>query len=118
MSPFWKRVLFILLIILVAGGAGLFGGVAGAVVMDQVWQARIRLTPTAAPLPAQVEVEAPESPAPQISAEPTQAPSSSQIEIETTEIQTAITQAVETVGPAVVTVLGASSLAASPAAAA
>jgi S1-C subfamily serine protease len=111
MSSFWKRIFFLLLIIFVAGGAGLFGGVAGAVVMNQLWQNRTSSTPAAEILPTAVA-------APILS--PTLAPkkmpsqhcissTTNKIEIETTEIQTAFTQAVEKVGPAVVTVLGASS---------
>jgi serine protease Do len=112
MNSFWKRVLFFLLLIVIAVGAGLFGGIAGAVVMDQVWQARISTTPTSVPLPAQSQVQEPAPPVPTLA--PTEPESSipavnpeTRIEIETTEIQTAITTAVETVGPAVVTVIGA-----------
>lgn len=100
MSPFWKRVFYFFIILLIAGGSGLFGGITGAVVMDQMWQRRTRLTPTAEPLPAQLQEEA--------SPIPTAMPPmpATRIEIETTEVQTTVTQAVEMVGPAVVTVVG------------
>jgi serine protease Do len=110
MNPFWKRVLFLLLIIFVAGGAGLFGGVAGAVVMNQLWQNHAssmpaaEVSPTAVAAPVLSPTLALEDDAPSIISSTT-----NKIEIETTEIQTAFTQAVERVGPAVVTVLGASS---------
>jgi serine protease Do len=109
MNPFWKRILFLILIAITAGSAGLFGGVAGAAVMDQVWQYRLSLTPTPAPMPAQVRVPEEPAPAPTPVQSASTAPVETRIEIQTTEIQTAITQAVETAGPAVVTVVGASS---------
>jgi serine protease Do len=109
MNPFWKRILFILLIIFIAGGAGLFGGITGAAVMDQVWRFRVQRTPAGGPLPAQVlafDTPIP-TPVPTLVADPTPAPTGdSRIVIQMTEIQTAITDAVEMVGPAVVTVVG------------
>jgi hypothetical protein len=54
MSSFWKRIFFLLLILFVAGGAGLFGGVAGAFVMNQLWQNRTSSTPVAEILPTAV----------------------------------------------------------------
>ncbi|MEN4040954.1 MAG: trypsin-like peptidase domain-containing protein [Anaerolineaceae bacterium] len=100
MSPFWKRVFYFFIILLIAGGSGLFGGITGAVVMDQMWQRRTRLTSTAEPLPAQLQEEASPIPTPMPPMPATR------IEIETTEVQTTVTQAVEMVGPAVVTVVG------------
>jgi serine protease Do len=110
MNPFWKRIFFLLLILFVAGGAGLFGGVAGAFVMNQLWQNRTSSTlaaeilPTAVAAPILSPTLEPEGDESTIISSTT-----NKIEIETTEIQTAFTQAVEKVGPAVVTVLGASS---------
>jgi serine protease Do len=111
MSSFWKRIFFLLLILFVAGGAGLFGGVAGAVVMNQLWQNRTSSTPAVEILPTAVAAPIlsptlePEDDVPSSTASST----TNKIEIETTEIQTAFTEAVEKVGPAVVTVLSASS---------
>jgi serine protease Do len=109
MNPFWKRILFILLIIFIAGGAGLFGGITGAAVMDQVWRFRVQRTPASSSLPAQVlafDTPIP-TPMPTLADVPTPVPNGdSRIVIQMTEIQTAITDAVEMVGPAVVTVVG------------
>jgi S1-C subfamily serine protease len=109
MSSFWKRVIVVIFLIFLTGGAGLLGGITGAVVMDQVWQYRVRTTPTTVPIP----VQAVEQEEPTLTPEPTLPPPNptdeivTRLEIQTTEIQTAITQAVETTGPAVVTVVGA-----------
>jgi serine protease Do len=109
MNPFWKRILFFLLIIFIAGGAGLFGGITGAAVMDQVWRFRVQRTPASGSLPAQLlALDTPSpTPVPTLADVPTPVPNGdSRIVIQMTEIQTAITDAVEMVGPAVVTVVG------------
>ena len=86
------RKIFYILLILVVAGLSAFGGVlAGSVVSYRILQDRIV---TAG------EVQAP------ISALPTEALPEAQVTISNMDIQTNITQAVEKVGPAVVTVVG------------
>jgi len=80
----WKRVVYTLFVVVVAGISALSGAVAGGVAVYSA----MRQGQSAATLPAP----------------PTAEPVAQQII--TTEIDTAITQAVEKVGPAVVTVVG------------
>lgn len=88
----WKRVLYALLVVVVAGISALAGVVAGGVAVYQA--ARRSPAPASAPAPA-----------PQIGQE--QAGVSGQtVKIDTTNYETTITQAVEKIGPAVVTVVG------------
>ncbi len=86
MTP--KRVLYILLTAAIAGAAGLFGAFAGGVVVYRAVAFR-----NALPTAVQEVVPA--------SNNPTQS-----ITLNSTDIQTAVTQAVQRVGPAVVTVVG------------
>jgi serine protease Do len=83
----WRRVIYALVIIVVAGVAALSGAVAGGVAVYTA----LRQTSNASPTPV-----------PLLNSESVQA-TSNQITI--TEVDTAITQAVEQVGPAVVTVI-------------
>jgi serine protease Do len=85
----WKRILYLLLIAVVAGVAALSGAVAGGAVVYRMIQAR-------ASLPTQVQQVLPAS-----NTNPAET-----LTINTTDIQTTITQAVQKVGPAVVTVVG------------
>lgn len=87
----WKKALYVLFVFVVAAAAGLTGAVAGGVAVYRAVQSGGGL----ADLPAPVEKA---SPMPQ--------QAKAVIEISTTDIQTNITQAVEKVGPAVVTVVG------------
>jgi serine protease Do len=109
MSTFWKRVILVIFLMFLTGTAGLLGGITGAVVMDQVWQQRVRATPTTIHIPARPVIQEEPTRTPAATPSPPDTPEETitRIEIETTEIQTAITQAVETTGPAVVTVVGA-----------
>lgn len=101
MSTTWRRILYVILVIAVAAGAGMFGAAVGGLVVYQGLQDRVGPTPTlAAPVPVQPEPDA----------QGTAPTSATKIEIETTEIETAVTQAVEKVGPAVVTVIGQASV--------
>ncbi len=86
----WKRIFYILFLILVAGASALGGAVAGGVA---VYQAVRQNQPLAhALLPEAV---------PAANTNPSQT-----LSIETSEFQTTITRAAETAGPAVVTVVG------------
>ena len=85
----WKRILYVLLIAVVAGVAALSGAVAGGTVVYQAVQAR-------ANLPAPIQEVLPAS-----NTKPVQT-----LILNTTQIETTITQAVQKVGPAVVTVVG------------
>ncbi len=86
MTP--RRVLYVLLTAAIAGAAGLFGAFAGGVVVYRAVAVR-----NALPTAVQQVVPA--------SNNPTQS-----ITLNSTDIQTAVTQAVQRVGPAVVTVVG------------
>lgn len=83
----WRRVIYALVIIVVAGAAALSGAVAGGVAVYTALRQTSNTSPT---------------PVPVLNSEPVQA-TSNQITI--TEVDTAITQAVEQVGPTVVTVV-------------
>ncbi len=85
-----KRIVYVLVIVIVAGLSGLAGAVAGGVAVYQATRQDQSRQPTAVQnlLPAG-------------SPGPTQA-----LTLNTTDIQTSITQAVQKVGPAVVTVVG------------
>ncbi len=85
----WKRVFYIFLVVVVAGISALSGVVAGGLA---VYQAVRRPVTASLPLPSPV--------AEQVST------SKQTLEINTTQIETTITNAVQQVGPAVVTVVG------------
>jgi 2-alkenal reductase len=85
----WKRSLYILLVIAIAGISALTGAIAGGAVVYRTFQ-------QSASLPASVQEILPSS-----NTDPGQT-----LTLNTTDIETAITQSVEKVGPAVVTVVG------------
>ena len=84
-----KRILYVLLIAVVAGISALSGVVAGGALVYRAVQSR-------SSLPAQVQQVLPAS-----NTNPAQS-----FTLNTTDIQTTVTQAVQKVGPAVVTVVG------------
>jgi serine protease Do len=81
----WKRLLYVLVIVVVAGISALSGVLAGGVAV----YAALRKNETQAPVIA-----------------PVNPPVSQAITVDTTQIDTTITQAVEKIGPSVVTVVG------------
>jgi len=85
----WKRIVYILFVLIVAGVSALAGALAGGVAVYRAVNERL-----ADPAAAQIAVSGP-TPA-----------AGGALEVATTDIQTTITQAVEKVGPAVVTVVG------------
>ena len=87
----WKRVLYVLFVLLVAGISSLAGAVAGGVAVYQALRQGQSVIPTL--------------PSPTIAAIPASSAQHTLI-VNTTEIQTTITQAVQNVSPAVVTVIG------------
>ena len=99
-----RKILYILLVIVIGAGAALMGALGGGLVVYQTIQrqspANLAANPTqppAASLPLATSILPTSS--------PVQASSGEKLQISTTEIETAITQAVEKVGPAVVTVV-------------
>ena len=85
-----KRVLYVLLTVMIAGAAGLFGAAVGGVAVYRAVEVR-------SSLPAAVQQALP--------ANNTTNPGQT-FTLNTTDIQTTVTQAVQRVGPAVVTVVG------------
>lgn len=86
-----KRTLYVLLVVVVAGGSALTGAAVGGMAVYQAVRqggSQALSTPLQAPVPAK-------------NTNPNQT-----INLNTTEIETTITQAVQKVGPAVVTVVG------------
>jgi len=88
MSP--KRILYILLVIVLAGASALIGAFAGGVVVYRT------LRQQSSSLPAPIQQILPAS-----NTSPNQT-----LTLDTTNIETSITQSVQKVGPAVVTVVG------------
>src|SRR5512147_1736460 len=84
-----RRTLYILLVIVIAGGSALTGALAGGVVVYRTLQ-----QPSKLPAPIQEIL-------PANNTNPNQT-----LTLDTTSIETSITQAVQKVGPAVVTVVG------------
>ncbi len=84
-----KRLLYLMLIVIVAGTSALAGAAAGGMAVYQYL--RIYRTPAQAVLPVDT---------------PATSAATQVLSINTTEFQTTITQAAETAGPAVVTVVG------------
>jgi 2-alkenal reductase len=101
MSTAWKRVLYAVFVAIVAVSAGLLGALAGGVFVYNGMRDRL-----AAQQPPQAAVSIPNQPTD--SQASNSDPDGSTIQIETTQIETAITNAVSKVGPAVVTVVGSS----------
>jgi serine protease Do len=91
----WKRIVYVLFVVLVALGSALAGVIAGGTAVYTATRQSLANQTQAQPV-VQTQVVA-ELPAPQ----PVQT-----LQISITEIDTTITRAVETVGPAVVTVVG------------
>ncbi|HEX7394309.1 MAG TPA: trypsin-like peptidase domain-containing protein [Anaerolineaceae bacterium] len=94
-----RKILYILLVIVVGAGAALMGALGGGLVVYQTMQRQ--LPANAATNPTQPTANV----LPLPTSNPVQASSGEKLQISTTEIETAITQAVEKVGPAVVTVV-------------
>jgi serine protease Do len=86
----WKSTLYILLVIAIAAGSAVAGALAGGAVVYRTLQQR------SADLPAPVQQLLPGN----------QTDPGQTLTLNTTDVETAITQAVEKVGPAVVTVVG------------
>lgn len=86
----WKNILYILLVVLVASGSALTGAVAGGIAVYQAVDGGRSTNPIQSILPAS-----------NTSLDPT-----TTLTISSTDVETAITQSVEKVGPAVVTILG------------
>lgn len=88
----WKRVLYVLFVLIVAGISALAGVLAGSVAVYSAVRSRPAVT---------------EAPVATLAAAPTAAPTQAgALLLDTTQIQTTITQAVAQVGPSVVTVVG------------
>ena len=85
-----RRILYVLFVVLVAGAAGFAGAVAGGVAVYRAVEVRNAL-------PAAVQQALPAA----STTNPTQS-----FTLNTTDIQSTVTQAVQRVGPAVVTVIG------------
>jgi len=86
----WKKILYILLVVLVAGGSALTGAVAGGIAVYQAVDKNQSANPIQSILPAS-----------NTSLDPTQT-----LTLSSTDVETAVTQSVEKVGPAVVTIVG------------
>ena len=86
----WKRILYVVFVVIVAGVSGLFGAFAGGFAVFAALRGESQSAAQVAP----TAVVPPTSPPDQM------------IEVDATVIETTITQAVEQVGPAVVTVVG------------
>ena len=88
----WKKLLGFILAMFILGGTALFSAIAGGVV---VYQLMSKNQPTVVSEPTQAAVQV--------------VPATSQaqtLDVNTTDVETAITKAVQTVGPSVVTVVG------------
>lgn len=90
MQTSWKRVLYFLLVAVVAAGASMAGAVAGGLAVYSAMRNNL----PAAPVETAADTTTPVA--------NTQ---NAVLQVQSTEIQTAVTQTVEAVGPAVVTVL-------------
>ena len=90
----WKKLLALILAIIIIGGSALFGAMAGGVIVYRLMSQQ--QTTMAATTPTQAPVEAVNA-----------ASNSSTLVVNTTDVETAVTQAVQTVGPTVVTVVAA-----------
>lgn len=91
----WKRIIYILFVVMVALGSTLAGVIAGGTAVYTATRQSLASQLQAQPIPQTQAVD--EQSAPQ----PVQS-----LQVSTTEIDTAITRAVEAIGPAVVTVVG------------
>ncbi len=87
----WKRLLGFILAIIIVGGSALFGAMAGGIIVYRL-MSQNQSAVVASPSPSAIEV--------------VPATSNSQtLAVNTTDVETAITQAVQNVGPSVVTVV-------------
>jgi len=108
---FWKRLLYVLFVVIVAVGAGLAGALAGGVSVYRAMQQQARLNPLAQVLPQATQAStkpqatsvpnhgSPATAQPTVDADPLN------LEVNTVDVETAITRTVEQVGPSVVTVV-------------
>jgi serine protease Do len=88
----WKKLLGFILVMIILGGAALFGAIAGGIVVYQL-MSKSQPSTTIIPTPVAVQV----------------IPAASQtqtLDVNTTDVETAVTKAVQTVGPSVVTIVG------------
>lgn len=91
----WKRLLGFILAIIILGGTAMFGAMAGGIVVFRMMSKNQPVATTASPTSTQPAAQA--------------IPAASQtqtLEVNTVDVQTAITKAVQDVGPSVVTVVG------------
>jgi serine protease Do len=88
----WKKLLGFILAMFILGGTALVGAMAGGVV---VYQLMSNNQPAATPVPTEVAVQV----VPAVSQSQT-------LNVNTVDVETAITKAVQTVGPSVVTIVG------------
>ncbi len=109
---FWKRLLYVLFVAIVAAGAGLAGALAGGVFIYRAFQQQAQANPTAIVIPQATQVQlrptevtaVPDSAKP-AAAQPTADADPLNIEVNSVDIETAITKTVEQIGPSVVTVI-------------
>ena len=94
----WRRILYVLFVVVLAGVSALAGAAAGGLAVYRA------LRQTGLPLAAPASQALPEGQAQ--SGEVSSAPTAPPIQVSGVDIQTNITQAVEKMGPAVVTVVG------------
>lgn len=93
-----KQFFYLILVLIVGAGSGLMGALGGGMLVYQYFQLQ---SPQTLPVSATMVPQVPTLPAPTpLSTQP-----AVRIEVSTVEIETAITRAVEKVGPTVVTVL-------------
>ncbi len=88
----WKKLLGFILAMIILGGTALFSAMAGGIVVYQL-MSKSQPAATIIPTPAAVQV----------------IPATSQnqaLDVNTTDVETAVTEAVQTVGPSVVTIVG------------
>jgi serine protease Do len=100
-----KQFFYVVLLLIVAAGAGLVGAVGGGAIVYQY----LSMQPTQAPvvITAPASVLVPAAPAPGLKNNDMSpaSPAQTRLDVNTIQVNSAITQAVEKVGPAVVTVL-------------
>jgi serine protease Do len=98
-----SKILYVLLVIVIGAGAALMGALGGGLVVYQALQGRSQpiVATDTSPTPASVSTAI----VPTAASNSVPASSSEKLQVSSTEIETAITQAVEKVGPAVVTVI-------------
>jgi 2-alkenal reductase len=106
MNTAWKRVIYVVFVAAVAAAAGLLGALAGGVAVYSGLRGQLEAAQVSQPL---VNTPAPNNETVQEPAASSASPAGGKIKVETTEVETSITNAVASVGPAVVTVVGSSS---------